>query len=473
MARKKRNRRRLKKVEQVSLEAAYRRFDEMHEATTSTVGIRDSYSLSAWVYSAITIICDWITQNPFVIEQAGSIVQDGSLSRLASRPNRYGQQNTCKKFITAYMSELLLSGSIMRVFTEMDGIEPRQMVVMPRHKFTAMRGFDEHGMEIVQRWNRYNVSGNYTYTPGDDIFHDALFNPYHDWEGLAPLTAALLGINSDINLSELLNRFFSNDASTGLIMSSKEPVNATQLGDAIEAWEANHKGVKQAYGTKFIGHGFEPHQIGTTFDAAVQRVLKVLTRDEIMNGIFRIPPSIYAGDLPSEGVQIGSNSSEPEKEVFLINVIMVWADRYDTEFNLDVAPRFGARLAGRHDFSNNPILERRRLERAKAAVELIDRGVTLNHIIEWLKLELAPEPHGNEFWTRQGQVPASVIMGMGERAVPVAQPQAKKDQVVMDYIGEIVRKAETAVVKNEARSEPGRNGSSNASRIAEIMNHDS
>jgi HK97 family phage portal protein len=450
----------------------------MMRSQSSTITTRNSYQFSAWVYSAVTIIADWINQNPFVIESGGRQVTGGPLYKMVHRPNEYRDQNTVEKFTTAYMTELLLSGSVLRVFTGMDGIQPDGMVVFPRNHWTPQWAYDDLGVQVVTRWAKLRGGRSVTMINNDEIHLDALYNPFHDFEGLSPLHAALLGVNSDISLSELLQRFFDNNASTGLIMSTKQPLNKNQIVDAQKAWDLQHGGMKNAYATKFIGFGFEPKQIGTNFDATVQRVLKQLTREEIMTGIFKIPPSIYSGQQPSEGVQIGGRSIEPETESFLINVIMVWAKRFDQEFNQDVATRFPGEAMGRHDFTTNSILERRRLDRAKAAVELIDRGVTLNQVIEWLRLELRPEPHGNDWWLRNNMVPARVLLDAPSDALlpPTRQSRAQqdaRDAVTDELVESVKRLVESVQFKDQVRSDPAlahqSNGKTNAQRIEELL----
>jgi hypothetical protein len=468
-----------------------KRWNEMHTSSSSAVSVRESFCQSAWVYCAISIICEWMISNPFVVTRDGEPDPNSPLGKLVKHPNSYGQQNTCNKFRAAYMHELLLNGSVIRVFTKMNGIVPEKMVAFPRSDFTATAEEDDAGVEQPVRWTKFGARRQHQYIEGDDAHLDALLNPYHDWEGLSPLASALLGINADINLGNLLNRFFQNNASTGLIMASDQPVTEQQLTEAVSAWDAVYKGIDNSYKTKFIGYGFKPYPISQGFDAAVQRILKVLSRDEIMNGVFRIPPVIYAGELPAEGVQIGARSTEPDKKTFLTNVIMVWADRFDEEFNLDVAPRFGPEYAGNHDFTQNPILESDRLTMALAAAELIDRGVTLNHVIDWLRLGLQHEPHGNEYFLNQGQVPASVVMKAGERALntrsytePARRPGAddkKTGGSRKQYLDSILTLAQTAEVAELAQAEyrrhhgellvtrDGNGRQTNAQRIANIM----
>ena len=438
-------------VSQLTPEQAFRRFDEIHKKESSGVTVRSSFLQSSWVFAGVSIICDWMLQNPLVFENKGRLVDGGELVDLFANPNGYNNQSTEMKFRKAYMTELILSGAVMRIFPEMEGPKPKSMVVQPRNKFRPEWSYDEMGIQVVDRWMRTSgISRRVPYFPGDDIHHNILYNPFHDFEGLAPLTAAILGIRSDINLSELLVRFFENDASTGLIMSSDEKVNPGMLKQLGEVWNEMNSGIENAYNTKWISHGFKPHSMGSEFDAAVQRILKTMTKDEILTGILQIPPVIYQGQAPVEGVQIGARSSEPEKEAFLVNVIMQWAKRYDEEANLNVAQRFPGDWYVRHDFSNNPILERRRLERAKTAAELLDRGVTLNNLIRWMKLELDEEPHGDEFFVKRGQVPASVVMASGSDAL---LPPRARTEIDDSEIMEILNLATQGRIKELSRNE--------------------
>ena len=113
---------------------------------------------------------------------------------------------------------------------------------------------------------------------------------------------------------------------------------------------------------------------------------------------------IGSAEKAGGGVTIGAKTMEQAREMFIINVIMPWAEWYDNEFNTDVAWRFGSKLGGRHDFSSNIILENRRLERAKIAATLIDRVAPLNEVVEWLDLKLTKQPHGDEFWITHGRL---------------------------------------------------------------------
>jgi len=473
----------------LTLEQAVRRFDDMHSRELEMVSVAESYRQSVWVYGAISQIAGSVSRAPFRVYGPGDRpVESGDIVRFVNQPNRYDQQNTSTKFRNAYLTELLLNGAVCRVFSAMEGFRPAAMVALPRWRFRVDGTVDDAGIETPVRWHLRTRGRSIPYTSEDDLYHDGLYNPYHDWEGLAPLTAAMLDINNDVDSAEFAHRFFKNDSSTGLVFTSEHPsFNQAAADEAVRRWQDQHAGKSRAFGAKFVGFGLKPHQVGSSFDAKMHNVLKTLTKEMIVTGIFKIPLETFGAESVSSGVVIGDRQSDTAQESFLVNVVMPWSMRYDEEFDNDVAWRFGAQYRGAHDFTGHPLLEKRRLERAKAATELIDRGVPLNAVIKWLKLELAPVPWGDDFWVPSNMIPAEVIRKAGERALFDRTPSpsnaggkpgkpgvrdkggrpAKTEAALDAYVDDIVRLSDTAAVKNAVR--PSNNGNGVAARLAPYL----
>lgn len=478
---------------------AYARWDAMAASGSEMIGAADAYKQSAWVYGAINAIAWNLANWPQRLWRASNdeVVESGPLWELIERPNPYGQQNTSTSFRFAWMTELLLNGSVCKCFPVMAGFEPRQMVVMPRWRFVVEDAIDPAGLLYPVRFRLVNRAGGRFYSCGDDLAHDALYNPYHDWEGLSPLEAALIGINNDVDSGEFAHRYFKNDSSTGLVFTSDHPgFRQTQAEEAARRWQEKYSGVQRAFGAKFVGFGLKPHQVGSPFDEAAHRTLKSLTKEEIVTGIYKIPLAIFGAEQASAGVQIGDHDEDSVQEAFLVNVIMPWAKRYDEEFERDITWRFAAagtmgEVHARHDFDAHPLLEKRKLARAKIAVELIDRGIPLNQVIGWLKLNLEEVPWGNDWWVPNNMVPAAFVQSVGpdilkdspsspsNAGAKPAKPGVRDSRgkrainndddrrAVLDaYIGDILRLADTADVKNAARSA---NGTGWAHRLADIM----
>lgn len=397
----------------LTLAQAAKRFDKMaaHAAVTTTPIA--TYRQSTWVYGSINLIATAIGNTPFrVYDHNDNPIESGPLPSLIKNPSQYPQQKTDTKFRIAYMSQLLLSGAVLRTFPEIEGHRPKQMLVMPRSACVPTTDTDAAGMDVVLRWNVISTRGERIYVEGMDVHHDGLWNPFHDWEGLAPLAAAILSITNNASVQQFTNRYFQADASSGLIMTTEnDHFNNAMAKEAQDRWNEECGGADNAFGVKFVGMGLTPHNVGGVYDAEAQRIIATMTKEEIVTGIFRIPADIFgSGDRNGSGVTIGAQSIDPAKEMFLVNVLIPWAKWYDDEFNTDVTWRFDATAKAKHDFSDNPILEGRRLERAKTAVILIDRGVPLNEVIRWLRLEIQEQPHGDEFWAPNWLVPASVIL---------------------------------------------------------------
>lgn len=460
-----------------------------HQYENEQVGTAEAYRYSAWVYGAINAIAGTVAHQPFVIRRVASndIIASGDLYRLIENPNRYDQQNTSSKFRYAYLVELLLNGAVMRLLTGLHGHRPTGMVTFPRWRFRIEERPDELG--IYMPWRCYyagRMGAGGVYIVNDEIYHDALFNPYHEWEGLSPLQAAIIGINNDVDSGEFAHRYYKNDSSTGVVFTSEHPgFRQKQAEEAQAWWQQKFGGLRSAYKAKFLGYGLKPHDIGQPFDAEAHRVLKALTKEEIITGIYRIPLEIFGAEQATAGVQIGDSKGDTAQESFLVNVIQPWARRYDQEFTADVVWRFAGDGLGdvvvEHDFTNHPILEKRKLERARVAVELVDRGIPMNEVVRWLKLQLEPTAWGNEWWVPSNMVPASVIHAAGDRvlfddskrASPSnagakpgkpgvrdnrGHPAADRSQALNDYVDEILRLAGTVQVRNLAREQSSANG---------------
>lgn len=436
----------------LGLEAAYRRFDEIAKREsglgTGKLSATETFIASPWVYGAVTAISTAISETPFkLIGYKGEQVEEGDLLRLVEYPNLYTHQNNSSKLRYTYFVELLLAGSVMRVFGEMDGMRPGTMFIDSRRRYTPRYVFDEFGRQVVTHWIR-NSSRSVTFVAGDEIIHDALYNPFHEFEGLAPITAALLSVEVAMYDRQFASKYYQNDASTGIIFSTDTPgFGKLQAEEASKLWEEK-AGADNAFRPKFLSFGLKPHKFIEGLDARAMQMLGALTKADVVQGIYRVPLEIFGStDRGNQGVVIGGGSLDPIKEMFLVNVIMPWARWYDKEFNWDVSRRFSARIRGHHDFSDNPVLENRRLERARIATELIDRGVPLNEVIRWLNLEIQPQPHGDTYWVEQWRVPADVVMRAGDKILDQSQGEVRKE-----YINSIVRLAETTAVQNSVRN---------------------
>jgi hypothetical protein len=420
------------------------------------------------------MIAHAVADTPFrVYDRSDRPIPESPMQKLIDRPSSYTAQDTSTKLRSAYFIELLLGGSVLRAFTEMAGEVPMAMYIYPRWMFTAQDRMDENGLRVPLKWSLNRRSAR-SFIANDEIYHDALYNPFHEYEGMAPLEAALLMVANDVGCSLFTNRYFSNDASSGLILSSDDPNfdNKAAL-EAQKMWDEHHAGASKAFGTKFVGHGLKPHSVGKPFDANAQSIVKSLTKEEIVSGIFRIPLEIFgASNQTGGGVVIGANTKEPAYEGFLVNVVVPWAKFYDDEWNNDVAWRFGSDQIGKHDFSENPTLENRRLERAKTAATLMDRGVPLNEVIRWLHLNIAPQAHGDEWFAPNWLIPASVIQKHADAVYTQVQRDYQKE-AVGSYVESIVRESDRVAVRiiaaQDERCKLNGRSQSNASRIAELM----
>lgn len=461
-------------------EQIWRKWDAIHGSKTRLPGPLDAIKQCTWVYSAVTFIAEGVADAPLAAWRNGKRVESHPALDLYNRPNNYHDQKTAALFDYAYMLELLLNGAVMRVLGDMQGFRPGTMSVRPRWHFRPSWAMDDNGRQVVTVWHLQHYGASRDYIPQDNIYHDALYNPLHDFEGLAPLTAALLSVANDSSIGEYANRYFENDGSTGIVFSTDHPAfNQKQADDAAKKWKETYAGLRNAFGVKFVGFGLEPYNVGSPLDAKMLQILRQLTREEIVEGIYKLPLDAISNKSDGGDIVIGGPSGGTQasaREGALINVIMPWAARCDAEFTRDIAWRFGGDVQVKHDFTGNPILERRRLERAKATVELIDRGVPLNEVIRWLHLEIEPQPWGDDWWIKNDRLPAQVVLNAGDDAIKIAIPDPvaqERKEAHNEYVTSIVSLAQQRQIAEMVRRDPevrrAAAGRTNGQRVADIL----
>ena len=478
-------------ISQSTFSQVWSEWDAMHGSGKANASPFDAIKQSVWVYAAITFIADAVARTPFraVASDGVTFLPSTPLQRFIDRPNNYGNQNTSAKHRYAYMFELLLHGSAMRLLDQFAGFKPGIMAVFARHFYSAKWSYDDLGREVVDRWISRRPAGRQTFMPGDDIYHDALYSPLHDFEGLSPLAAAMVAIANDIDLDAYAAHYFANDGATGIVFTSDHPdFRQAQATAAAEAWRKLESGRDAAFKAKFLGFGLKPNNVGSTLDSRLLKTFKELTKEQILSGIYKLPSSTFSSEGSSGGdIVIGGASGGEQasaRETALVDVIMPWAVRYDEVFNADISWRFGPGVRAVHDFSDNPILEKRRLERAQIAAELLDRGFTLNATIRWLRLEIEEFEHGDDWWVENTRLPARLILDAGDEAKRIAIPdrvtptpsdpiKGKRQEVHEAYIASIVDLASRVAVLEAARDNPETRrasaGQSNADRIDDLL----
>lgn len=84
----------------------------------------------------------------------------------------------------------------------------------------------------------------------------------HPWIGMSPIHVHREAIGAAQKLDEFGARFFSNDATPGLVIAAREGSTKQQRDEAKESWNAGMRGAKNAHKAAVLPDGFTVDKIG-------------------------------------------------------------------------------------------------------------------------------------------------------------------------------------------------------------------
>ena len=117
------------------------------------------------------------------------------------------------------------------------------------------------------------------------------FNPYDDYRGLSPLTAAQLSLEQDHYASEYNRNFFINGAQPGGVLESKENLMQEEFDRLLAQWNDRHQGVDKAHQIGLLEGGLTYKQTGISQADMVFLEGRKSNRDEVLAGIYKVPKS--------------------------------------------------------------------------------------------------------------------------------------------------------------------------------------
>lgn len=208
---------------------------------------RKAYRLavtSAWVYSDIRLLSDRAATAeamPQVKKRAGEDLEDvgdHAYEQLLKTPNPLMTGKYLRRYVVWWL--LLKGESYVFIGTpRWGGGEPLELWPLPSDMVRP----------LPQTLRKSVLTGgptiNYEYTipgqdpiiyPGENILHYRLPNPFNYWQGMSPLTAAMLGIQTDISQGKWTRDFFGKDNAipTALISLPKD-ISEDEFAIAVEA----------------------------------------------------------------------------------------------------------------------------------------------------------------------------------------------------------------------------------------------
>ena len=346
--------------------------------------MQTTYGISAWVYRCITVIAQNAATVKKIIKDAdsGEIIDNHPLLPLLNqRPNPL---MSAFEFYEQLYSFLDLIGDFFCELVSKENGEIIDLVPMRPDKVKIKASKTDY------------VTG-YEYSIGDmtvkleprDVIHGKYFNPYDEYWGLSPLSAAKIALETDIYAAMWNKRFFQEGAiPRGYITvpgtPSKEEINRIKSD-----WRKKHKGLKQQDIAVITNEG-KIEVIGATQSDMEFLNQRRFSREEIL-AIYGVPPSL-AGIFQFSTTSARSAGAEQQMKLFWEETILPRLRKLDDAFTLAFQER-GMSIVVESDLKKVQALRRDVKETAQIARLAIQSGLTLNEVRERIWEE---EPIGDD-----------------------------------------------------------------------------
>lgn len=406
---------------------------------------------SAWIYSDISLIADRVATAkamPQVKRKVGEALEDvgdHAYEQLLKTPNPL----MTGKFLRRYIIWWLLLRGESFVFIGTPGWgrgEPLELWPLPSDMMQPLPGTLRKsiltGGRIIDY--EYIIPGQDPVRfPGENILHYRLPNPFNYWQGMSPLSAAILGVQTDISQAKYTRDFFGKDnAIPTAIISLPKDISEEEFTIAAEQ-------LREQFGEKrksaIIRAGEMSVEVITQTLEQMQMIAsREFNRNEI-DRIYRIPEGYMGAGL--------SGASQLAHEIALArNAIQPLIDYLAAEETAKIGPYYGEDIV---ITAPNVIPQDRALDMHEYRVYGLDRTINENRaeqdLDEW-EDELGTIPvRALEALIKAGQAGGG-LMGGSVGGLPggsMSMPQAKA------YKDDLAKWRKVALKETKAGRDPG------------------
>ena len=313
-----------------------------HFRQLETVDTDAAYKLavtSAWVYSDIKLIADRLASRDATLKVLKrfdkSVIDTHPFLELLDSPNAFMSGSFFKRYLAWWL--WLRGNAYAFIATSTPGkgtptafwpLAANMVRPMPE---TLRRGLGIfRDIEVIDY--EYNVNGMLERLPGENIIHLRMPNPFDWWEGMSPLTAALLGIQNDRAQATWQRDFFQEDNAIPSAIISVP--STTSPADFDRQRELIREQLKQGQKRIFTRSGdLTVETITQTLEQMQIIDSRRFSRDEV-DRVFGVPEGLISGGL--------SGDSRLAAEIaFARNTVQPALDYFAEQFTTDLAYYYG------------------------------------------------------------------------------------------------------------------------------------
>ena len=366
------------------------------------------YSQSVWVYATIKSIAMNISRTPFVAYQGKygdaeekEIIEWPQEYNVFKRPNPFMSMEMLIEAISTYLD---LRGEVFLILEGRNNVTemPKEIWAFDPLRFDPI--FVDKGKTLIG-W-KYVGLEDVSFAL-HEIIHIKYFNPYDDYRGLSPLTAAQTSIDQEYFANQYNKAFFKEGAPTGGFIEVEEGLTEIQYNRLLSQQEDRHKGASKAHrlgilegGAKFVEARISQKDMDFIESKKMSReeIFAVYKTNPVAMGIFE--------DVKSyEGSKEARKSFWQEciipREELIVNTL--WWSLFS---------KIGSgQIWGEFDRSTIEALQEDFDKKLAVAERMANMGWPINAINKRFALGMQDVPWGDVTWKPLGMMPVSSSEG--------------------------------------------------------------
>lgn len=404
-----------------SVNAAVRWLLEQWDNGDAEITQGNAYGKHVWVYSCVNAIARNIAQIPFRLFRVNT---DKEITSGPAYEFFYDPSPMLSKFQLWEGTETykqirgesfwhLLRGGVNVVSIEF--LEPSRMEPV------IVDG-------LLKGWNYAKEKGGKVLIDPEEIVHFKFFNPYNNYRGLSPLTAAMLGIQIDDDVRKFDRNILRNGSYPGSLIESPEVMTDDDFARFKQRMDAGHKGVNKAGALMILEGGAKYKELKITPQEMQFLDKKRMAREETA-AVFKVPP-IEIGIFEDAN----RANADVQTKMFWTKCLIPEMRYIEDVLNTSFFPRLYPDLEGRFDLTAIKELAEDLEKASQTAQRFYSMGVPLAELNKRLDLgfDLSRVPWKDTVLVPFNLVPISDIVSGA-----ATTPPASADERMARALGEI------------------------------------
>lgn len=328
--------------------------------------VKEGFKKSHWVYASVRQIAQAAASVPWVaVDNGGEDLPDHPLTKLLARPN---EETTGSTFVQELTGYLYLGGNAL-IPKVRNSRQVKELWALSPEGFKPIPSPDRmHGS--VLRYEKGTGKDKVLLRPKDTI-HVKFPDPADPTWGMAPLMAAAMSVDTDVDAVSWNRSSLRNRAVTDGVLSTDQALSEEQYERLSRQMKDQHQGPSNARKAYLLEAGLSWQQMSLSPAEMDFVESRRITREDILS-VFGVPPAVL-------GIVQSATQSDVEAMLlqFWLNTVIPYLSDLRDSFNLSLASEFGD-VKVRFDLSDVPALAPQIRAKIDSAKKLTEMGVPVS-----------------------------------------------------------------------------------------------